>query len=194
MHYPCPHPCHRTMFGPENKATPPPPQQKTQLAREFFAPVLPLLLPCIFFYLLFCCFLRFLCFHPSAPERRHIDSSAPAVPKSAAGLSQTNILVEFFSPLCFTVIWFIQHQSPPSPNFTHCLSSSDYSISNILVFCLLFHILSFQSFTFLSWMVSGTPPPSNFLLLFLLCYVYFLFTTVTSIRLIGSVTLLVCVI
>lgn len=90
-------------------------------------PVLPVCFPVSFFHLLFCCSLHFLCFHPSAPERR-------CVLESAAGLSQSNISFQLFAPLCFAAIRFIKHQSPPSQNFTHYLSSWDYSITNVLVF------------------------------------------------------------
>lgn len=91
-------------------------------------------LPLFVFYLLFCCFLYFVCFHPSAPERRCVASSASAVLESAAGLSQFNISFQLVSPLCFLRYGSLNIKVPPSQNFTHYLSFWDYSITNVLVF------------------------------------------------------------
>lgn len=91
-------------------------------------------LPLFVFYLLFCCFLHFVCFHPSASERRSVASSASAVLESAAGLSQFNISFQLVSPLCFLRYGSLNIKVPPSQNFTHYLSFWDYSITNVLVF------------------------------------------------------------
>lgn len=147
----------------------------------------PICFPVSFFHLLFCCSLHFLCFHPSAPERR-------CVLESAAGLSQSNISFQLFAPLCFAAIRFIKHQSPPSQNFTHYLSSWDYSITNVLVFLSTFlYRITFILLWFfcLDWFWGFL---FLCLLLLLLCCVHVLFTTVTSIRLIGFATRLLCVV